>query len=181
MIFRSRLVALMLGVLGLFGQLLGAFAGLRLGAVALRGLLPVLDLLLHGHLVGLVARRAEDELALVGHGLHHGAADALGLEERPEVGGLDVLADRFGLRALAERLRDRQKQRQDGDQERDLLVRAGRVFGVLGMLHAFMCAHKSLLARFPTIDRTVGGAQEVSAPRGLQEACKGLAMTASCQ
>ncbi len=47
----------------------------------------------------------------------------------------------LGLGALAERLRDRQEQRQHGDQERDLLVRAGRVFGVLGMLHAFMCAH----------------------------------------
>jgi hypothetical protein len=33
-IFRGRLVALVLGVLGALGELLGAFAGLRLGAVA---------------------------------------------------------------------------------------------------------------------------------------------------
>src|SRR3954451_14404815 len=175
MIFRSRLVALMLGVLGLFGQLLGAFAGLRLGAVALRGLLPVLDLLLSRGFGGLVGRGAERQLALLGRGLHHRAADALGLEEGPEVGSLDVLADRFGLGALAERLGDRQEQRQNGDQERDLLVRAGRVFGVLGMLHAFMCAHKSLLARFPRLT-------EPRAPRkrhARREACYDSFMSAS--
>jgi hypothetical protein len=58
--------------------------------------------------------------------------------------GFDVLADRFGLGALAERLRQRQEQRDHGDQQGDLLVRAGRVLGVLGMLHAFVCAHDSL-------------------------------------
>src|SRR5262245_59267059 len=40
MIFGGRLVAFVLGVPGLLGELLGAFAGLRLGTVARGGLLP---------------------------------------------------------------------------------------------------------------------------------------------
>jgi hypothetical protein len=39
---------------------------------------------------------------MFGGRLHNRAADALGLEERPQVRGLDILADGFGLRALAE-------------------------------------------------------------------------------
>ena len=57
-IFRLRKVALFFGVLGAFGQLLGAFVGFGLGAIARRGLLPLVDLLLqprlwrHRRLVG---------------------------------------------------------------------------------------------------------------------------------
>src|SRR2546430_2052928 len=109
-------VALFLGVLGALGQLLGAFASLRLGAVTRRGLLPVVDLLLQRRLGGIVARAGEAYFALVGRRLHRGAADALGLEERPQVRGLDILADRFGLGALAECFRQRQTQRDDRDQ-----------------------------------------------------------------
>ena len=45
MIFRGGLVALMLGVLGAFGELLRTLAGLGLRAIARRSLLPVVDLL----------------------------------------------------------------------------------------------------------------------------------------
>src|SRR5689334_14441502 len=100
MVFRRGEVALLLGVLGALGELLAAFAGLRLRTVARGVLLPLVDLLLQGRLGGIVGGRAERQLALFGRGLHHGAADGLGLEEGPGVRSLDILADRFGLRAL---------------------------------------------------------------------------------
>jgi hypothetical protein len=59
MIFRRREVALFLGMPGAFGQLLRPFAGLRLGAVARRGLLPVVDLLLRRRLERVVATAAQ--------------------------------------------------------------------------------------------------------------------------
>src|SRR5262244_3172765 len=101
MVFFGGEVALLLGVLGALGQFLAALMGRRLGAVARRSLLPVLDLLRQRGLVGVVARG--HKLALLGCGLHHSAADGLGLEERPQVGGFNILGDRFGLCALAER------------------------------------------------------------------------------
>src|SRR5882724_10930783 len=102
MILRSRFVALMFGVLGALGELFRTLAGFRLRTVACRGFLPVVDLLLQCRLGGLIGGGGETQLALFGRGLHAGAANALGLEEGPEVGRLDILADRFGLRALAE-------------------------------------------------------------------------------
>src|SRR5205807_3139155 len=118
-VFRCRLVALVLGVLGALGKLFRAFVGFGLRAVARRGLVPVVDLLLQRRLGGVVVDGAEAEPGVFGGGLNHGAANALGLEERPEVRGLDVLADRFGLRALAQRFRQRQAQRDHGYQQRD--------------------------------------------------------------
>ena len=58
-IFRGRLVALMLGMLGPRRQLLRTLAGFRLRAVARGGLLPVVDLLLQRRLGGVVARGAK--------------------------------------------------------------------------------------------------------------------------
>src|SRR5207237_8481985 len=139
-IFRGGEVALFLGVLGALGQLLGAFASLRFGSVTRRGLLPVVDLLLQRRLGGIIARAGEAYFALVGRRLHRGAADALGLEERPQVRGLDILADRFGLGALAECFRQRQTQRDDRDQQSDPSVFAGGFLGLIGLLHAFMWA-----------------------------------------
>ncbi len=55
MIFCFRQFAFFLGMLGAFGQLLGAFAGFRLGAIARGGLLPIVDLLLRGGPGGIVA------------------------------------------------------------------------------------------------------------------------------
>src|SRR6185437_3796908 len=146
MVFRLREVALFLGDLGALGQLLGAFVGLGLGAVALRGLLPVVDLLLDRGLGGVVAGGAEAEPGLFGRGLHRGAADALGLEERPQVRGLDILGDGFGLRALAQRFRKRQAQRDDRDQQRDVAILVGGFLGLVRLLHALMCAHDILPA-----------------------------------
>ena len=58
---------------------------------------------------------------------------------------VDVVGDRRGLRALAERLGKRQKQRQHRNQQRDLLVAAmRRVLGVFGMLQILVCAHRPL-------------------------------------
>jgi len=59
MIFCGRQVALFLGVLGALGQLFRPFAGFRLRAVARRGLLPLVDLLLQRRLGGSVAHDAE--------------------------------------------------------------------------------------------------------------------------
>ena len=155
-IFCRRIVALVLSLLGALGELFRSFAGFRLRAVARRGLVPVVDLLLQRRLGGIVPDRAQAELGMLGGGLHHGAADALGLEERPQVRGFDVLADGFGLRALAQRFRQRQEQRDDSDQQRDLLVGAGSVLGVFRMLHAFVGAHVFLLLAVTghTIERT---------------------------
>ena len=54
-----RNIALFLGVLGAFGQLLGPFVGFGLGAIARGGLLPIVDLLLRRGFGGLVGRSAE--------------------------------------------------------------------------------------------------------------------------
>ena len=59
MILRGRKIALLLGMLGTLGQLLRALLGFRLGAVARRGLLPGVDLLLQRRLGGIVAHDAE--------------------------------------------------------------------------------------------------------------------------
>src|ERR1035437_7800681 len=162
MILCRRKVALFLGMPGALGQLLRPFAGFRLRAVARRGLLPFVDLLLHRRLGGIVAHDAEAQSGLIRRGLNHGAADALGLKERPQVRTFDILADGFGLGALAQRLRQREKQRDHGNQQRDLLVLAGGVLGMLRLLHTFMCAHGSLPLDRPTIDRTTPPAQEAS-------------------
>src|SRR6185437_13722005 len=71
-------------------------------------------------------------------------ADALGLKERPQIGGFDILADRFGLGALAECFRERETQCDHGDQKCDLDVLAGGLLGVVRLLHALLCAHDSL-------------------------------------
>jgi hypothetical protein len=71
-------------------------------------------------------------------------ANAFGLEECPQVRGLDILSEGFGLGALAERLRQRETQRDDRDQKRDLPVLARGFLGLVGLLHAFMRAHDSL-------------------------------------
>jgi hypothetical protein len=59
---------------------------------------------------------------LLGRGPERGLADGLGLEERPQVGGLDVGIQRLGLGRLAQGLREREHQREHRDQERDALV-----------------------------------------------------------
>src|SRR5689334_2712693 len=105
-IFLGGEVAFFLGMFGAFGQLLAALMRRGLGAVARGGLLPIFDLLGHRRLVGVIGWA--EELGVLGRRLHHGAADGLGLEEGPEVRGLDILGDRFGLSALAERFRQRQ-------------------------------------------------------------------------
>src|SRR5258708_39983509 len=101
MVFRGREIALFLGVLGAFGQFSLPFAALGIGAVALRGLLPVVDLLLQRSLCGVVAGRTKCQFALLGRGLHRRVPNALGLKERPEIRCLDILAEGFGLRSLA--------------------------------------------------------------------------------
>src|ERR1700688_5030187 len=100
MVFRRGEVAPFLGLFGAFGQLLLPLASLGLGAVASCGLLPLVDLLLQRRLGGIVACGAETQLGLFGGSLHDVAADAFGLEERPQVRALDVLGDGFGLGAL---------------------------------------------------------------------------------
>jgi hypothetical protein len=59
MIFRGGKVALFLRMLGAFGQLLLSLAALGIGAVAIGGLLPGVDLLLRRCLGGVVAGGAE--------------------------------------------------------------------------------------------------------------------------
>src|SRR5258708_19843444 len=143
MISRRRQVAFFFGLFGARGQLLRSLAGFRLGTITRGGLLPVVDLLLQRRLGGIIAGRSEAQLGEVRYRLHNSAANALGLKEGPEIRGFDVLADGFGLGALAQRLRQRKKQRDHRDQQRDLLVGGGGVLGMLCVLHAFLGAHDS--------------------------------------
>ena len=59
MILRGGKIALVLGVFGALGKLLGAFTGLGLGTVSRRRFLPVVDLLLQSRLRSGVADGAE--------------------------------------------------------------------------------------------------------------------------
>ena len=66
------------------------------------------------------------------------AADGLRLEEIPQIGGFDLKIQRRRLRALAEGLGEREKQRQHRDDQRDLLVvPAALVRGMLRMFGMF--------------------------------------------
>jgi predicted tellurium resistance membrane protein TerC len=57
-------------------------------------------------------------------GAQERAADGLRLVERPEVGRLDVVADRCGLRALPSVSENGQHQREHRNQQRNALVAA---------------------------------------------------------
>src|SRR5262245_58868417 len=106
------MVAPLLGVLGALGKFLAALAGGGLRVVALGGPAPILDLLLLRGLGSGIRRRERVDLHRIGSDADFGGADGLGLEKRPEVRRLDVGAERIGLRALAERLGERQEQRE---------------------------------------------------------------------
>src|SRR5262249_40040977 len=116
--------AVVLGLLGALGEFDAAFARVRLGTIACAGLLPGVDLLGGRFLDRLARRRSRDDGQLLGGGFHQRATDRLGLEERPHGRGFRVVAERCRLRALAQRLRERQAQSDDGDQQGDLLVAA---------------------------------------------------------
>src|SRR6185437_14200126 len=124
----QRFIALVLLLDGAVRQLGGAFAlaagGFGLRAVARRRLGPVVDLLLQRRLLGRIGRGGQIELGLLGGDDRRGAPDVLGLEEIPKIGGLDLVVQRRGLCALAERLGEGKKQRQHRDQQRDLFVEA---------------------------------------------------------
>jgi hypothetical protein len=60
-----------------------------------------------------------------GRGAQRGHAYGLGLEKRPQVGSLDVVAERRGLRAFAEGLGKCEHHGEDGDEQGDLPV--GRI------------------------------------------------------
>ena len=80
-ILGERFVAFVLLLLGAVRQFDGAFAlavgGFRLGAVARRGLGPVVDLLVDRRLLRLVGGAAEIELGLLGGDDRRGAPDFL--------------------------------------------------------------------------------------------------------
>ncbi len=139
---RHRGVALVLGFLGALHQLDAALMGLGFGAIALRSLLPRLDLLLSGRSERLVTCRRRLDRHLLRRRLHQGAADGLRLEECPQVRRLDIVADRRGLCAFPERLGEREEQRQDRDHQRNFLVRVRGMLGVLDMLQRFVRTHR---------------------------------------
>jgi hypothetical protein len=141
MIFGEGDVALLLSFAGFFLQLLAAFVFLGIRLVTIRRLLPGRDPFLHGRLDLRVARGRHVQLQGFGCRAQRRLADVLGLIERPQIRGLDVGAQALGLRALAQGLGERQEQREHRDQERDLLVRAGDVLGLLGVLDLFVCGH----------------------------------------
>ena len=137
MVFRRRQIALCLRVLGLLLQLLAAIAGFRIRFVALGGLAPCLDLLVESGLGGRIGQACRKQSRLIGCDAYHGPADILGLEERPQVRSLDVLGHDLGLRAFAERFRERQEQRQNCDHQCDFPVEALAVLAFLGLFDRF--------------------------------------------
>jgi hypothetical protein len=70
--------------------------------------------------------------------------------EGPEVRGFHILADGLSLVALAQRLGQSKAERDDRDQQGDLLVFFRGMMQMLGMLHAFLRAH---VAKPPPNDR----------------------------
>ena len=110
MIFGGREVALVLGMLGALGKLLGTFAGLRLGAIARRGLLPVVDLLLQRRLGGIVADGPRLSLACSEAVCTTVRRMLLAWKNAHRFEASTFLLMDFGLRALAECLRKRQAQ-----------------------------------------------------------------------
>ena len=99
-----------------------AVAGLRLGAVARRGLLPLADLLAERGLAGLVRRGCGFDLGGLALHQRERAANGLRLHEIPQIRGFDLKVQRLRLRGLAEGLGEREEQRQHRDDQRDLLV-----------------------------------------------------------
>src|SRR6266705_4541892 len=130
-------VAICLHLLRARHQFLAAFVGLGLGLIALGGLLPGFDLLLHR----LGRPLPELRFDLLGGGAHGSLADGLRLEEGPQVRGLDVIGERARLRALAERLRKRKHEREDGDEQCDFLV--GGIDVSVGFGHASFSVGRS--------------------------------------
>src|SRR5580692_2226815 len=135
-IFRHVQIALFHGLLGLLGELLAA--GFRFRFQALGGRFPGFDLFFHRRLDGWIGGAGGRDRHFLGGGRDLGDADVLGLEERPQVRRLDILADRFGLRAFAGGFREGQEQRQDRDHQRDPFVEAFAVLAFLRFLDRFV-------------------------------------------
>ncbi len=76
-------------------------------------------------------------------GAHGRAANGLGLEEGPQVGGVDIAGDGLVLCLLAADFGDRQHQREHGDEQRDLLVAALGRLDVSGH-ESFLVSERSL-------------------------------------
>ncbi len=131
------MIAHFLGVLGSLRELFASLVGGRLVVVALGGLAPGLDLLFPRGFQRGIRGRAGLDGHRVGGSAKLGGADRLCLEERPEVGGLDILAESFGLRTFAERLGEGEEQREQGDQECDPAISAA-VSLFLGMFGGFV-------------------------------------------
>src|SRR5205085_3605571 len=115
-----RGVALLLRLLRARGELLAALARVGLRLVAVCRVLPLRRLLAQAFV-------GAGRFDLLGGGAQHGLPDGLRLEEGPEVRGLDVVGERAGLRALAERLGEGEHQRKHGYEERYALVAAEMV------------------------------------------------------
>ena len=154
MVARHRGVTSGLGLLRAFSELDRAFTYIGLRAVACGGLLPGIDLLAHRRLDRVATGSRQFGRHPLGSREHGGPTDALGLKESPQVGGLHVVADRAGLRALSQGLRKCETQRQNGDDERDLLVPAvqgDRLFvaTTAAMLVSSRCSTSCLTACTP--------------------------------
>src|SRR6202035_2724307 len=161
---RKVQIALLLGLLGAQRELLAAFVGRGLRFIAIDGLLPGVDLLLHGGLGGRIRDGGELDRLELASGPQHRLADGLGLEEIPQVGGFDVLAQRRRLRALAQRLGKRQEQREYRNHQRDLLVGMPGVLDVLRLLQLLVCvAHAHPLAMMSAAEKWTKGEPQARA------------------
>jgi hypothetical protein len=88
----------------------------------------------HGRADAFILGIAQQGQLLLGQ-LRRIAAYRLGLEEGPQVGRLLMLQDDFGLVGLGQGFGNGQHQRQDGDEQGQLLVAGG--MGVLGVFQVF--------------------------------------------
>ena len=113
---RQRAIALGLGFLGARRQFLAALLCFGLGVVACCGLAPLGDALGHRALERRVIEAGEAGFHFIRRSAYQGAADGLGLEEVPQIGGFDIEAERSGLRCLAQCLGQGQHQCQHRNQ-----------------------------------------------------------------
>ena len=114
-------ITLCLGFLRARHQFAPTLAGFRFTLPTRRGILPGFDLALHGRTLAF-RRVSQIKRGLFGGCAHRGLANGPRLEKCPEIGGFHIPGQRFRLRAFGPGFRQRQKQRQNGNQQRNALM-----------------------------------------------------------
>src|SRR5215212_6043433 len=122
MMFSQRRVALLLSCFGPSNQFFAALARLRLGLPTRDRLCPGVSPSCDGVGSLWIDVGSAVEVCHFACGANDRLANGLGLEERPQVRGLDVVAQCVRLRAFGHGLDKGQKQGQYRNEQRDFLI-----------------------------------------------------------